>query len=158
MFKTFGIAALAVVVALVVGFGARGATTPTAQAETTDVVVIGCEFIAGAVDGVKTDALTDADVRPPAAAMRPARTPRASARRCRPTAWLWRAPSVANLAKALGDEDGTLRRPTSAAGRMAEFDEDWDNNQISTDCHFGGGRARWTSAWAWPARWTSSSS
>jgi len=127
LFKTFGIAALAAVVALVVGFGARGSTAPTAHADTTDVVVIGCEFIAGAVDGDTTNAITSADVQAAcggvdAFGVRTALPPTGTR-------------SIASLAKAIGNEDGIL----TASDFRGEFDENWDSNQLSTDCHFGGG-------------------
>ncbi len=48
--KNIGILAVALVAALVLGFGAR-IGTPTAHAQVTGTAVIGCEFLAGAIDG-----------------------------------------------------------------------------------------------------------
>jgi adhesin/invasin len=57
--KIFGIAAAAVIAALVLGFGAR-LSAPTAHADTTGLVVVPCELIADAIDGSTTDAATSA--------------------------------------------------------------------------------------------------
>ena len=136
MFRAIGIAALAVVAVLVVDFGARSATTPTARAETTDVVVVGCEFIASAIDGDRWDMITDADVQ--AACGGDAGNAVGFGTALPPTAGVG-VPSVANFAKAIGDEDGKLE---ASDFRIEDhFDENWDNNQISTDCHFGGGES-----------------
>jgi hypothetical protein len=117
-----------------VGFGARGATTPTAHAETTDVVVVACENIASLVDGISTDAITNADVQ--AVCGGDGTTNATGFGTALPPTAAAGVPSVANLANALGDEDGVLE----ASDFRGEFDENWDNNQISTDCHFGGGQ------------------
>lgn len=127
LFKTIGIAALASIVALVVGFGARGTTTPTAHAETTDVVVIGCEFIAGAVDGDTTDTTTNADVA--AACGGDSNTLAATGFGTSLPAT--GAISIASLANAIGDEDGKLEKSDFAGI------EGYDDNQISTDCSNG---------------------
>lgn len=130
MFKTIGIAALASIVALVLGFGALGTSTPAAHAETTDVVVVACENFAGAVDGVKTDTTTDADVQAACGGLNALGVPQNL-----PATAAAGSPSVKNLANAIGDEDGVLEasdfRGTTDGG---EFNEDWDQNQISTDC------------------------
>jgi adhesin/invasin len=131
LFKTFGIAALAVVVALFAGFGARGATTPTAHASTTDVVVIGCEFIAGSVDGNAANTITNADVQ---AACGGSATVGGPATSLPPTAAPG-VPSIANLALAIGNEDGIL---TASDFRSDSLDENWDQNQLSTDCTTAG--------------------
>jgi hypothetical protein len=99
------------------GFGSQlGSSAPKAHADTTDVAVVGCEFIAGAVDGVTTDTTSPADVGaacgnlplPPTAAADTA--------------------SVENLALAIGDEDGVLEKSD-----FADI-EGFDHNEISTDC------------------------
>lgn len=122
MLKVTGIAAAAVLAALLLGFGMRGGSTPKAQASTTDVVVIGCEFIASAVDGDTVDATTNADY---AAACGIGGTPLpatcGAAGSC---------DSVENLARAIGDKDGVL---TAADFRgSSNVQESWDNNQLST--------------------------
>ncbi len=96
------------------------------HADTTDVVVIGCEFIAGAVDGDVTNPISDADVQAacggrPSASAAPAALP--------PTA-AFGLPSVQHLAQAIGDQDGNLE----ASDFRGAFDEGWDDNQINTDC------------------------
>lgn len=128
MFKTFGIAAFAVVVALVMGFGARGASTPTAHAETTDVVVIGCEFIAGSVDGVTTDTINNEDVQAACGGDATGSGVLGFGTSLPATG----TRSIASLADAIGDEDGTLE---ASDFRSDSLDENWDNNQISTDCN-----------------------
>jgi hypothetical protein len=113
--------AAAALVALVLGFSVSTTSTPTAQAETTDVVVIGCEFIVSAVDGDTTDTPSDADV---AAACGTAPLPDTIA--AGPD-----VQSVELLASAIGDNDTTLE---ASDFRGDEVDELWDANQLSTDC------------------------
>ncbi len=64
------ITALSLLVVLLIAVGGATRGGPSAvHAETTDVAVIGCEFIAGAVDGDKTNAINRTPTcRPPAAA------------------------------------------------------------------------------------------
>jgi len=114
--KALGIAAVAALVALVVGFGGRFGSTPTAHADVTDVAVVGCEFIVGAIDGDTTDTPTVGDVD---AACGLAPLP--------PTA-VPGSPSVENLAKAIGDEDGKLEKSD-----FADI-EGWDDNQVANTC------------------------
>jgi hypothetical protein len=139
LFKTFGLAALAVVVALVVGFGARGTTTPKAHADTTDVVVVACENIAGLIDGDPSNATNEGDVQVACGADAlgthvvgygtelPAGTSATAGKHGTPG-----ARSVYSLANAIGNEDGTLE--ASDFRGADHFDENWDQNQISTDC------------------------
>ncbi len=128
MFKTFGIAALASIVALVVGFGALGTSTPPAQAETTDVVVIGCEFIASAVDGDTTDGTpSSADVQAACGGDSNALAATGFGTSLPATG----ATSITALANAIGDEDGELEKSD-----FADI-EGYDDNQISTDCSNG---------------------
>lgn len=123
--KTLGLTAIAAVAALILGFGSQiGSATPKAHADTTGVTVIGCEFIAGAVDGVTTDATTAADVVA-ACGIGGAVLP--------PTAAVDTA-SIENLAKAIGDKDGVLEK-SDFSGALAES---WDDNQISTVCTAAG--------------------
>lgn len=131
MFKTFGIAALVAVVALVVGFGGRGSSTPTAQADTTSVVVVPCELIASGLaahrasaPGVVTAADTFAACGGPAAPFTPLPPGTASD--------LPGALTIVGLAKSIGNEEGVLTAddltPLSALGA----------NQLSTDCTLPG--------------------
>ena len=120
------------------GFGARG-TAPTAHANPTDTAVIGCEFIAGAIDGDTTNAITNLDVQTacggdvPGTNVRgfgtelPAGPPDGPAPGMR---------SIAGLANAIGNEDGVLTK--SDFNTADHFDENWDQNQISTDCTVAG--------------------
>jgi hypothetical protein len=108
---------------------------PLANAETTDVVVIGCEFIASAIDGNTTDVITDGDVQAACGGDATGSNAAGFGTALPPTAAPG-VPSVANLAKAIGDEDGALE----ASDFRGEFDENWDNNQVSADCRFGGGQ------------------
>ena len=161
MVKTFGLVALAAVAALILGFGSHlGSSTPKASADTTDVVVIGCELIAGAVDGDTTNALTNNDVAAacggtataldengltnplagerltlPAIAVKNTLTPfgfQACGQPATVTVGTGTCASIAALAKAIGDEDGKLE----ASDFRGELDENWDDNQMSTDCSF----------------------
>jgi len=59
--KNIGILAVALVAALVLGFGAR-LSTQTAHAQVTGSVVIGCEFLVGAIDGDTEDAVVAGDI------------------------------------------------------------------------------------------------
>lgn len=123
MVKTFGLVALAAVAALILGFGSNlGSGAPRASADTTDVAVIGCEFIAGAVDGNTTNTLDAASV---AAACGTAPIPQVEDTTDAPT-----NPniSIARLASAIGNKDGKLTKSDFAAI------EGYDANQISTDC------------------------
>ncbi len=61
--KNIGILAVALVAALVLGFGARG-STPTAHAQVTGTVVIGCEFLAASIDGNVDDVTAGGDYVP----------------------------------------------------------------------------------------------
>lgn len=109
--KALGIAAVAALVALVVGFGGRFGSTPTAHADVTDVAVVGCEFIVGAIDGDTTDTPTAGDVAKACglAPMTPA--------------------DVTNLANAIGNEDGKLTKSD-----FADI-EGWDDNQVANTCN-----------------------
>lgn len=116
MVKTLGLVAVAAVAALVLGFGSNlGSSAPKAHADTTDVAVIGCEYIVGAVDGDTTNGLDSASI---AAACG------GNGSYLPPTG----AISIASLASAIGDEDGVLEKSDFAGI------EDYDDNQISQDC------------------------
>jgi hypothetical protein len=143
LFKVFGIAGFAAVAALIVGFGALGSTAPKAHADVTDTSVIGCEFIAGAIDGDNSNAITNLDVQTACGGDAPlthvmgygTELPAGTAA----TAGSLGVPgmrSIASLANAIGNEDGVL---TKSDFNMADhFDENWDQNQISTDCKVAG--------------------
>ena len=151
MFKTVGLAAIAVVVALVVGFGARGSSVPAAHADTTDVSVIGCELLAGAVDGDTTNTITALDVQvacgadfpgthvpnygtelPSGFTLANCTVAATLAVPCAGVHGIPGTPSIKSLANAIGNEDGTLTK--SDFNGADHFDENWDQNQISTDC------------------------
>jgi hypothetical protein len=113
--KTIGIAALALVAALILGFGAR-LGTQTAHAEADASVAVGCEFLMSAIDGTLDDE-TVVWADPPTNTV--------------PGADLIDAcfdgidaDDVANLANVLGDEDDVLE--------ASDFDdiEQWGGNQV----------------------------
>lgn len=143
MTKVLGLVAAAFVAALVLGFGsALGTSTPKASADTTDVVVIGCELIAGAVDGDTTNGLpSDFDTASACGANDEgdAADPLTLPAVCGPVGT---CPSIENLAKAIGNEDGVLE----ASDFRGELDENWDNNQLSTDCTLALGAPTFTTA------------
>lgn len=98
----FGIGALALVAAVILGFGAR-IGTQTAHAEVDGSVAIGCEFLASTIDGDNTDATVAGDYTDACDGIS--------------------AAEVQNLADALGDEDGKLE--------ASDFEDiDLDDNQI----------------------------
>ena len=107
-----GIAALAAVAALILGFGARLAV-PTVHADPTAVVSVGCEQLAAAIDGDTTNTTTAGDVT----------------EAC--TAHLTTT-DIQNLADAMGDKDGTLE-----ASDLADADV-LDGNQLSSGCTAAG--------------------
>ena len=126
MLKTMLLGSLAAMTAMLFGLGAHGGQTHRASADSTDVVVIGCELIAPYVDGDPTDAVSNEDV----------------ARACGGGAIAKALPSFNNstpgdnqsiqlLAKAIGNGDGKL---TASDFRGGLVNEDWDDNQISSDC------------------------
>ena len=99
----FGLAALAVVAALVVSLGVR-ASTPTAHADVDDTRAVFCGFLSGGIDGDPDDTTVGADIVAACDGISSA--------------------DVANLGDALGDEDGTLE--------AADLDDvDLDANQIT---------------------------
>jgi hypothetical protein len=102
--KTIGFAAIAAIAALVLGFGAR-LSAPTAHADATANVVIGCEFLAAAIDG-DLDNPTDS----PGADLTEACDGLDST-------------DIAALASVLGDADDVLEKSDFA-------DIDLDGNQI----------------------------
>lgn len=106
--KIFGIAAVALVAALVLGFSGQFAAT-TANADVTAVSSVGCEFLASAIDGDTTNAVAAADYT--AACVTPL-TPA----------------ELKNLDKALGDNSGSL-----TASDLAEVDA-LDGNQLNAAC------------------------
>ena len=122
MVKTLGLVAVAAVAALVLGFGSNlGTATPKAHADTTGVAVIGCEFLIDAVDGNASGIAPTVTAGDIAAACGTAPLP--------PTAGVG-LPSIANLAKAIGNEDGKL----TLSDFSSSPDQNLDANQISTAC------------------------
>jgi len=61
LLKVIGLGALAAIAALVLGFGARG-SAPTAEADTTDLVLVHCILVGPYVDGDSNDTTTTADL------------------------------------------------------------------------------------------------
>jgi len=59
--KTTGFAAIAIIGAMILGFGAR-LSAPTAHADTTAVRAVKCVYLASGIDGDLTDTTTGADV------------------------------------------------------------------------------------------------
>lgn len=98
------IVALALLVALIAGIGSA---PPLARADVDGSVAIGCEFLAGAIDGNPNDVPDSGDI----------------AAACD---GLITEADAANLANALGDQDNTLERADFAA-------IDLDANQIEAD-------------------------
>ncbi len=104
--KTFGIAAVAIVAALILGFGARLSSATTAHADTTAVVVVPCEGLADYLDGSTTDTPPDGTI--------PTTDPELLAACGNGTATVGPnipptgAISIAKLATAIGDKDGIL--------------------------------------------------
>ncbi len=132
MFKTFGIAALVAVVALVVGFGGRGSSTPTAQADTTSVVVVPCELIAAGLEAHRPSPPTPIDIANDTLAA--CGGPAAPFVQLPPGTVndVPGARTMVGLAKSIGNEDGVLTAsdltPLAALGA----------NQLSTDCTLPG--------------------
>jgi hypothetical protein len=147
------IAALSLLAVLLIAVGgASRSRIPAAHANTTAVAVIGCEFIAGAIDGDTTNAITNLDVQTACGGDAPSThvvgygTELASgstlanctiaAPTCAGTLGIPGMRSIKSLANAIGNGDGVL---TKSDFNMADrFDENWDQNQISTDCKFAG--------------------
>lgn len=112
MLKIAGTVVVAALAALVLGSGGLYSTTPKAQADTTGVAVVGCEFIAAAIDGDTTDTTTLADFD---AACGTASTPITPAQ-------------ITLLASALGDKDTKLEKSD-----FADI-EGLDANQLMESC------------------------
>ncbi len=103
----FGIGAIALVAAVLLGFGAR-IGTQTAHAEVDGTVAIGCEFLARYIDGDPDDPTAAGDYTSACDGI---------------TGGAPGAGEVGALGDALGDEDGTLE--------ASDFDDiDMDANQI----------------------------
>ncbi len=107
--KTIGLAAIAAIAALVLGFGAR-MSAPSAYADTTGVSSVGCELLAAAIDGDTTDATVAGDYGDACDGITPA--------------------EVILLAgtDGLGDEDGTLEQSD------LEDKDVLDGNQLNENC------------------------
>jgi hypothetical protein len=103
--------AAAVVAALVLGISASSTSTPTAQAEVTDTVVVGCELLAAGIDGDLTDATAGADLVAACDGID--------------------ATEAGLLAGEVGDGDGTLEPEDF---RNDDLNEDWDANQLQETC------------------------
>lgn len=102
--KKFGIAAVAGLVALILGVSVVG-NAPTANADATDVVNVHCLLVAGAP---YTDATFNACTDP------------------------FTSVEIQDLADSLGDLDGELEPADFASGEP--IDEGWDGNQLSEAC------------------------
>ena len=133
----FGIALLALAGLPVVLFGTGGVRggTPAARADTTNVVVIGCEFIAGAIDGDLTNPITDADVAAACGGNGLGGAPAALA----PSAGQGGGRNLYNLAGAIGNKDHILQASDFRGG--GPVDESLGANQLSTDCRRAGATA-----------------
>jgi hypothetical protein len=106
-----GIVAVAALVALVLGFGARTATQ-TAEASATDIQLIGCELVAGGLDGNPDNTTTAAEVGDA----------------CGVGGGFLDPAEILLLDQAYGDDDGTIE-PADLAAR-----DELDANQLGEGC------------------------
>jgi hypothetical protein len=111
--KTTGFAAIAIIGAMILGFGAR-LSAPTAHADTTAVRAVKCVFLASGIDGDLTDTIVGADVDKACgiAPMLPA--------------------DIVLLANTIGDKDGVLT--------ASDLDESagWTGGQLRAACTAAG--------------------
>ena len=104
-----------------------GGVAPTpARAETTDLAVIGCEFVANAIDGNVSDVITNADVAAACGGEDAYGVPTALPPTSSPG-----SPSIANLAQVIGDQDGILEKSDFSGGLV---DARFDDNQLGVHC------------------------
>ena len=112
--KKFGIAAVAALVALVLG-SALVSNAPNANADTTSVVNVHCILIAAAIDGDTTNTTTAADYEDACGDPTNAANPLTET-------------VLGTVATAIGDEDGTFE-----ASDLDSF-EGYDGNQLQESC------------------------
>jgi hypothetical protein len=113
LLKIAGTAVLALIAALVLGFGRIGMATHTAHADTTGISVVGCELLASAVDGDLTDTIDATTDYTDLCGIGGASVTPAD---------------ITNLANTLGDQDGKLEKSD-----LADV-EGLDANQVGEEC------------------------